>query len=247
MLSSLRDTSLIALFLTVILQAAEPTLVSAQEGGTAKPSGFKFRFSFEGEVDVSPRPAATDGSKTPEPGGSLGGQVKGSFSGTWSIEPATVPSPAPADGASGKAPAGSEPPARNNKLTDEEQAIVDQTNAERKKANLPPLIVHPTLMTMAREQSKLMAEARTLSHQVNGRSFEIRLRDSKYISRGAGENCAEGAGTPKEAVADWMQSPGHKANILNADYREIGVGLVRSSEGRPYYTQVFAAPATPAK
>ena len=227
----------LVLFQLALIQAAAPSSGSAQESAAPKPAGFKFRFSFEGEVDWTPKSA--DASKPPGSPGALGGQVKGSFVGTWSLEPA--PAPVPAEGTSGQPASGK----ADNKLSEDEQALVDQTNAERKKLNLPPLTVNPALMTMARDQSRLMAEAKTLSHQVNGRSFEIRLRDSKYLSRAAGENCAEGAGTTKEAVAGWMQSPGHKANILSTDYREIGVGLARSSEGRPYYTQVFASPAAP--
>jgi uncharacterized protein YkwD len=128
------------------------------------------------------------------------------------------------------------------KVSEVEQVLFDKTNEERKKAALGPLKMNPVLMTMAREQSKLMADAKLLSHEVGGQTFSIRLKASKYPIRAAGENCAEGAETPAEAVGNWMTSPGHKANILNAEYQEVGVGMEVSSEGRKFYTQVFAAP-----
>lgn len=127
----------------------------------------------------------------------------------------------------------------SEELSPVERDILAATNSERKKANLPPLKLDPLLLKMAREQSRLMAEARMISHAVGGQTFPLRLKASRYPSRTAGENCAEGQETPAETVAGWMNSPGHKANILNPDFQDLGVALSVSADGRKYFTQVF--------
>ena len=58
----------------------------------------------------------------------------------------------------------------------------------------------------------------------------------------AGENCAEGATSPKEVLADWMTSAGHKSNILSDKYAHLSVAQGKSKEGKTYSTQVFAKP-----
>ncbi|HVI42636.1 MAG TPA: CAP domain-containing protein, partial [Anaerovoracaceae bacterium] len=58
----------------------------------------------------------------------------------------------------------------------------------------------------------------------------------------AGENIAEGQRTPAEVMDGWMNSPGHKANIMNTSYTEIGVGYVTNSNGNSYWVQEFIRP-----
>lgn len=128
-------------------------------------------------------------------------------------------------------------------LSKAEQAMVDLTNAERKKQNLGPLSVDATLMTMARDHSAHMARLNMLSHELEGRSLQKRITESGYKALRYGENVAFGQRTPGEAVTGWMHSPGHKANILTPDFTQIGVGLVKAKNGRMYYTQVFGNPA----
>ena len=55
----------------------------------------------------------------------------------------------------------------------------------------------------------------------------------------AGENIASGQKTPAEVVAAWMNSPGHRANILSPTYNQLGVGLATSKSGKNYWTQMF--------
>lgn len=55
----------------------------------------------------------------------------------------------------------------------------------------------------------------------------------------AGENIAYGQRTPQEVMRDWMNSPGHRSNILNGTYNQIGVGLGKNSRGVLYWTQMF--------
>jgi uncharacterized protein YkwD len=129
-----------------------------------------------------------------------------------------------------------------DKLTAEETRLIEATNAERSKLKLPPLKVDPVLLKIAREHSANMARLDKLGHELEGQTFVQRMEKAKYQALRAGENVAQGQRSPDEAVAGWMQSPGHKANILQAEYTHIGVGLATSKSGQAYYTQVFAQP-----
>lgn len=137
-------------------------------------------------------------------------------------------------------------PVDERKLSTEEQQLLDATNAERTKARLPGLKIDTALLRMAREQSRLMADAGQISHEVNGQTFTIRIQASKYPLQSAGENCAEGLETPAAAVAGWMLSPGHMANLLNPEFQDLGVGIATSKTGVRYYTQVFGRRFAPA-
>ena len=57
--------------------------------------------------------------------------------------------------------------------------------------------------------------------------------------KSAGENIAMGQNSPKEVVTAWMNSPGHRANILNSSFTDIGVGIAKNSSGSIYWTQMF--------
>lgn len=125
----------------------------------------------------------------------------------------------------------------------DERAVLELTNAERTKAGLAPLVLNPQLCSAARGHSKTMAQRNQLAHSFGTDQFTDRIAATGYRSGAAAENIAMGAPTPGEAVAMWMRSPGHRANILNPQYREIGVGIGVSAGGQRYYTQVFAVPA----
>ncbi len=60
--------------------------------------------------------------------------------------------------------------------------------------------------------------------------------------KAAGENIAKGQRTPAEVMKGWMNSPGHRANILSSSYTEIGVGYVTDSNGTAYWVQHFIRP-----
>ena len=128
------------------------------------------------------------------------------------------------------------------KLSEAEQAVLDLTNAERKAAGLPDLKPSPVLMKLAREHSATMARLGQLGHELEGKTFNDRLREAKVAYRGVGENVGYAYRTPKEAVAGWMNSAPHKANLLNKDFTEIGVAVAKSADGTPYWTQIFAVP-----
>ena len=127
-----------------------------------------------------------------------------------------------------------------SRKTSEEDQIIDFTNQQRKTHGLVSLNANSELMKLAEEQAKLMTSANQLSHSVGGQSLSVRLRRSQCNYMAAGENIAEGQSDAKEVVGDWMQSPGHRQNIVNPQYKEIGVACMQSASGRKYYVQVFA-------
>ncbi|TDC28604.1 CAP domain-containing protein, partial [Micromonospora sp. KC213] len=121
------------------------------------------------------------------------------------------------------------------------QQVVDLVNAERAKAGCGKLATDDKLMLAAQQHSQDQADHRTMSHTgSDGSNPGTRLDRVGYRWRTYGENVAWNQQTPEAVMAAWMKSSGHRANILNCAFTEIGVG-VASSNG-PYWTQVFAAP-----
>ncbi|MGW4497312.1 CAP domain-containing protein [Micromonospora sp. NPDC004336] len=119
--------------------------------------------------------------------------------------------------------------------------VVNLVNAERAKAGCGALSVDSKLMTAAQRHSQDQADHRNMSHTgSDGSDAGDRLDRVGYAWRTYGENVAWNQKTPAAVMDAWMNSPGHRANILNCAFTEIGVG-VASSNG-PYWTQVFAAP-----
>ena len=110
--------------------------------------------------------------------------------------------------------------------------IVVLVNARRGAAGLRPLIVSPCATRFAAPWTTHMAATNTLVHQ----SLAPILR---CPARGAGENIAYGNVTADQMMVMWMNSPGHRANILNPRFTRIGVGAVRTSSGRWWATQDF--------
>lgn len=136
-----------------------------------------------------------------------------------------------------------DPPKDKDKFTPtkEEQEVLDLTNKERKAAGLAPLKPSEKLFKAARGHSANMAKKNELNHELDGKGPGERLADIGYKHRGWAENCAAGQRTPGEAVTSWMNSEGHKANILS-QHAEIGIGVAVAEGGTKYWTQVFANP-----
>ncbi|MCK6474376.1 MAG: CAP domain-containing protein [Planctomycetes bacterium] len=124
--------------------------------------------------------------------------------------------------------------------------LVALMNQERKKAGRKELIVREDLMQVAQAQSEHMAARKQLSHQdAKGRGIGDRFTAAKIDWRGAAENVAS---TPvredpaDEAHRGWMNSEGHRDNVLNKDLVYTGVGIACAGDGRYYFTQVFLTP-----
>ncbi|GLZ78102.1 hypothetical protein Afil01_29090 [Actinorhabdospora filicis] len=121
--------------------------------------------------------------------------------------------------------------------------VAELTNAERAKNGCDPLRVNAKATKAAQYHANDMAERDYFAHDSpEGRSAGDRLDAAGYAWRGWGENIFKGPRTAEDAVRGWMDSPGHRANILNCDFKEIGVGVTLSDNG-PFWVQVFGTPA----
>ncbi|SCE76119.1 Uncharacterized conserved protein YkwD, contains CAP (CSP/antigen 5/PR1) domain [Micromonospora coriariae] len=119
--------------------------------------------------------------------------------------------------------------------------VVDLVNAERAKAGCKALSIDDKLMTAAQRHSQDQADHQNMSHTgSDGSNAGVRLDRVGYAWRTYGENVAWNQKTPAAVMDAWMNSSGHRANILNCAFTEIGVGIANSNG--PYWTQVFAAP-----
>lgn len=126
--------------------------------------------------------------------------------------------------------------------------VVQLTNIERQKVGLPPLKFNSQLARAAQEHTNNMAKGDFFSHSnPNGSSMGSRISATGYPFAYAAENIHAGGATPEEAVNGWMNSPGHRRNILSKKAKEIGVGYYfLANDGgkvkyKHYWTQVFAA------
>lgn len=125
-------------------------------------------------------------------------------------------------------------------ISKDEQTIIDLTNAERKKANLPALKANAQLFAAARLHSANMAKENAMEHELYGKHSSDRIAAAGYKAMAGRENIAFNYPGPAQVVDGWMHSEEHKANILSDDIGEIGVGIANDSKGLPYYTQLFA-------
>jgi len=123
----------------------------------------------------------------------------------------------------------------------DEQELLDLTNRVRAKHNLQPLKMNRDLTNVARDQSADMARHHHLSHTVKGKHLEFRIRKSGYNYRTIGENVARSKGTLSHIIQMWMKSPGHRKNILNPQFKEVGFGITKAKNGDRYFTQVFGS------
>lgn len=114
-----------------------------------------------------------------------------------------------------------------------ESSIFTNTNKQRVKDDRVKLKGSKCLDKFAERQAKKMAEQQKMYHQDLGPILK-----ACNLSM-VGENVAYGYATGKDTVHAWMESPGHRRNILNEDYRNIAVGAYRDKDGRWYAAQVF--------
>jgi uncharacterized protein YkwD len=122
----------------------------------------------------------------------------------------------------------------------EEKAVLDLTNQERKRAKLAPLKSNQKLCWIARAHSQNMARRNIYSHVLDGKTPSDRARDVGY-PEGVAENAFRGPPTAADAMRGWMNSKGHRENILGAGFTEFGVGVAQDRNGQRYWTQVFGA------
>ena len=122
------------------------------------------------------------------------------------------------------------------KVLQYEAEVIRLVNDIRKQNGLSPLTANWELSRVARYKSQDMVDNRYFAHNspTYGTPFEM-MRAFGLSFRTAGENIAYGYATPQKVVDGWMNSSGHRANILNASYKQIGVGYVAKGN---YWTQM---------
>jgi uncharacterized protein YkwD len=135
-------------------------------------------------------------------------------------------------------------------LAAEEKATLSLHNEIRRDRGLKPLCVHPKLQKAARSHSRDMIERDYFSHDTkDGRTFDARLKAFGYDPGGyrhyaIGENIAYGNGPygePDSIMDAWMKSDGHRRNILNNEFREIGVGTHTGTYGKTDGVTMYTA------
>lgn len=117
------------------------------------------------------------------------------------------------------------------------EQVVALVNEERAAAGLNPLTINESAMSAALVRAREIRQS--FSHtRPNGSSFSTALREQGVSYRGSGENIAYGQRSPEEVMKAWMNSSGHRANILNEKFTSIGVGCYEQN-GVLYWTQLF--------
>jgi hypothetical protein len=116
-------------------------------------------------------------------------------------------------------------------------------NDQRATMGIPELAWNDLLFDAARGHSNDMATHNTLSHTgSDGSQPSDRISFVGYEFGAYGENIAYNYADPEAVMAGWMESPGHRQNILNENFCELGIGLAYSNTNEPYWTQNFGRP-----
>ena len=118
------------------------------------------------------------------------------------------------------------------------EQVVKLVNEERVKAGLSKVTLDKSITSAAMVRTKEIQTS--FSHtRPDGRKFSTALTDQNISYRVAGEKIAGGQKTPEAVMNAWMNSEGHRANILNAQFTKIGVGYLKNASGTNYWTQLF--------
>lgn len=125
----------------------------------------------------------------------------------------------------------------DNNLHPFEEEVVELTNEEREKQGLTPLEIDEELSVVSKDKSKDMLDNQYFAHDSPTYGSPFDMMEKYGVSyRTAGENIAKGQSSAKEVVDGWMNSPGHRENILSDDFTHIGIGYIE--EGN-VWTQQF--------
>lgn len=128
-------------------------------------------------------------------------------------------------------------PEADKELTFAEQ-VVELVNQERTKAGLNAVTLDQNIASAALVRAKEIETS--FSHtRPNGSKFSTALTEQGVTFKGAGENIAWGQKSPEAVMQAWMNSEGHRANILNKNFTKIGVGYYQNAAGRNFWTQLL--------
>lgn len=118
------------------------------------------------------------------------------------------------------------------------ERVIELVNEERAKAGLPALTMDENVTAAANVRAKEIKQK--FSHtRPDGSSFSSVLNQHSVSFRGSGENIAWGQKTPEQVMNGWMNSDGHRANILNKNFKNIGVGYYQDENGVNHWVQLF--------
>jgi uncharacterized protein YkwD len=139
----------------------------------------------------------------------------------------------------------SPPPTTTAPTTSTATDVIARINAERSRNGLTALTMNAKLMEAARIQAVQMAKYQRLDHTISGAPYpdmKSRFVAVGYAYSAVAENVAWNQPDARAAVAAWMTSSGHRANILDPRFTETGVAMTRDARGEPYWVQVFGTP-----
>lgn len=127
----------------------------------------------------------------------------------------------------------------NNTAESYAEKVLQLVNKERKKAGVDPLQLDTSLCSAAGVRAKEITKEFSHTRPDGSACFSI-LKEKNISYRAVGENIAAGQATPEDVVEAWMNSPGHRENILSKDFRKLGVGYVKTGSGyKHYWVQMF--------
>lgn len=128
----------------------------------------------------------------------------------------------------------------NSNVSSYAQQVADLVNEERSKAGLSSLTMNASLSRVAQAKAEDMRDKNYFSHTspTYGSPFDM-MKQFGISYSAAGENIAKGQRSPESVMTAWMNSQGHRANILNSSYEQIGVGYCTDANGNTYWVQMF--------
>ncbi len=134
-------------------------------------------------------------------------------------------------------------PGNDAQLEAYEKKVAELVNKERVAAGLPPLKVNLKLSQVAEKKAEDMRDKKYFSHNspTYGSPFDM-MKKFGISYKTAGENIAKGQKTPEAVMKGWMNSSGHRANIMSTGFTEIGIGFVTDSKGDTHWVQMFIRP-----
>jgi uncharacterized YkwD family protein len=193
-----------------------------EENKNQKPEANKIVHTKNGLI--TGKPAKTDRSGKAPAGNKKIGNMKTGLNGNFNAGPNYNQAPAPP---------GTVAPTNNTII----QQVVDLTNQQRRQKGLPDLKIDSELTNMAQTKSYDMATKNYFSHTSPTYNSPFDMMQNMGIDyQAAAENIAKGQQSAEQVVNDWMNSPGHRQNILNPDFTHIGVGF---TEEDGCWTQEF--------
>lgn len=153
--------------------------------------------------------------------------------------PAEAPSKTPEKNPEPETPAPETPAPSGTDLQSMRQGVLELVNAERAKAGKSPLTLDDAMCEVAQLRADEIVES--FSHtRPNGSSCFTAIDEAGISYRAVGENIAAGQSSPASVMNSWMNSDGHRKNILSGDFSSIGIGYVKASSGYGHYwVQMF--------